>query len=519
MDFACKFCRIVCCYNRHYNGIRHDLPFPIQGEELVGDGQHRSSSDEAAQKGRSKHVYDKGWMESALRASGVLSKDGSDRVTKMKVEIPSFGGLLSQIRTVDIEIESADVTSTGIRENDGDQSRHSASGKEKQSYGKQTSLGRRLLSCVAKFSPNALKTRITTDLFDMAETEYAFYDKIAPILAEKCDLRVPQIYYMDINMTTLNTAVIMERLPESYKFYDQLDPKALSLEDAKLVVRALARFNGAWLGRDTLDRNHDILGQIKFSEDKKLRYFGLVAKMAFKKVSNPNQMKNGKRVRWTYKIPKKLEELLKTSVFKNARKLLQSASKGPTVGLTHGDPRLENFFFYEEKTEAGTCHGGDSSKVADIDATRVDARGLRRRVGMVDFQLVIKTSVLQDLAWFVGTSCTVEFAKKHEKALLEAYLDELERSGAITTTQRPIFEREYRIAFLAVLLKVIIGCDGIDMDVPRSLSLSDAHMIRTIAACERHDVCTLWKEWLDEYDSGTSALSSSTAKIAPAEES
>eukprot|EP00939_MAST-03C_sp_MAST-3C-sp1_P004548 g4548.t1 len=513
MDFVCKFSKIVCCYNCHYNGIRHDLPFPIKGEELFGDDESSSEKEEGVTSKKTKYVYDKRWMERALLASGTLKRNGSERISKMKVDIPIFGGLLSQIRSVDIEIETADVTSTvkkcGAEEGNGDACAKKIKGRK--------GMGMRVLTCVAKFSPNELKTRITTDLFGMAETEYAFYDKIAPLCADKCKVRVPRMFYMDINMTTLNYVLVMERLPKSCEFYDQLDPKALSLEDAKLAVKALARFNGTWLGREVLDKNETIFGKLKYSDDKQLRYFGLVAKLAFKKVCNPKQTKNGKRVRWTYKIPEKLKMLLKTSVFKNATKLLLHGAKGPTVGLTHGDPRLENFFFYDEvvgeKMPESTVAKDTKDTATKVKECRPEKR---RRVGMVDFQLAMKASILQDLAWFVGTSCSVEFAEKHETALLNAYLDELERVGAIEKSQRPQFSREYRLAFIAVLLKVIIGCDGIDMDVPRSISLSNAHMVRTIAACERHDICTLWTEWIDEYDRKNSTLSSSnTAKIAP----
>ena len=70
------------------------------------------------------------------------------------------------------------------------------------------------------------------------------------------------------------------------------------------------------------------------------------------------------------------------------------AMRSPTTGLCHGDPRLENFYFFKDEKTG------------------------ERSVGVLDFQLLILSSVLQDIAWFVTTSLYISFADKHEEELL-----------------------------------------------------------------------------------------------------
>jgi thiamine kinase-like enzyme len=66
--------------------------------------------------------------------------------------------------------------------------------------------------------------------------------------------------------------------------------------------------------------------------------------------------------------------------------LAATCMNAATFGLAHGDCRIENFYFFD--------NGGDED------------------VGMIDFQLLCKGDVMQDLAWFFIGSTTPEVHSK-----------------------------------------------------------------------------------------------------------
>ena len=96
---------------------------------------------------------------------------------------------------------------------------------------------------------------------------------------------------------------------------------------------------------------------------------------------------------YRYEIPDRFDEMLRKEIFSNAGKLLVESMRSPTTGLCHGDPRLENFYFFKDK-ETG-----------------------ERSVGVLDFQLMILSSVR------CGVSVTHEYfsvgPSYHSNATLE----------------------------------------------------------------------------------------------------
>ena len=82
--------------------------------------------------------------------------------------------------------------------------------------------------------------------------------------------------------------------------------------------------------------------------------------------------------------------------FTNA--LIYAAEGNPELtGLTHGDPRIDNWFFY--KNDAGEDD-----------------------VGILDFQLMLIQSQPSDVAWLLSSSCSKEMLREHEDTLLNEYL-------------------------------------------------------------------------------------------------
>ena len=121
-------------------------------------------------------------------------------------------------------------------------------------------------------------------------------------------------------------------------------------------------------------------------------------------------------------------------------------------------------------------------------------------MGVLDFQLLILSSVLQDIAWFVTTSLYISFADKHEEELLAYYLDVMcDKYGLMKDhTDKDVWRENYDIALLVCALKQVIAMDGIDARQPKAIALNNAHLSRCMAALRRREdsVKKTWEKLL-----------------------
>ena len=185
---SCGFvCNLLCFRNCQKKGERHDFVYPTNAKQLERMGAP--------------------WMTKALRASGSIG--AGMEVTNMTCTTVGTPGLLSELRLVTLEYSggSADAPT-------------------------------RLM---AKFAPPDLKTRATTDLFELIRCEYNCYKGD---MLKNVPLKTPKCYFADMNYKTNNCCILLEVVDGTFK--DQL--AGVSLEDARKVMGALAKFHGVWFG-------------------------------------------------------------------------------------------------------------------------------------------------------------------------------------------------------------------------------------------------------------------------------
>lgn len=177
---------------------------------------------------------------------------------------------------------------------------------------------------------------------------------------------------------------------------------------------------------------------------------------------------------WTYEIPEQYAELFDDMVANGDDWLNFAASNPATLGVCHGDTRLDNFFFY-------TADDGN-----------VDC-------GMLDFQMLSRSDITTDLAWFLGTSCSPEFQAKYDEELFDLYLAELGKAGGPViekgTEERAMWEESYSLGFTFLAFKCIIGAGGIDVKQPKAVPLCDMLLKSMMSMVERRNVCETYMKF------------------------
>lgn len=348
----------------------------------------------------------------------------------MKIKAPSTAGLLSELRVVTL------------------------------TYSRQGQVGWPAVVMV-KFAPPDLKTRLTTDLFQLLRTEFKFY---SGEIAKQAPFRTPKCYYADMNYTSNNFCLMMEMV--SAEFRDQL-AAPITVPDARQIFGALARLHAKWHGDKAEAQEVQFINKSDIDIFKMLKPEGL---KAWKKVKARKQGGEG----WTYQLPDDMIVLM-PEVCKHTPLLGKLAVANPDLfGVTHGDPRLDNWFFFEDI-------GGPS-------------------VGALDFQLMLRTDVTSDLAWVFCTSCSAEFQEAHAQEMLDHYFAELDAAGgpsvAPGSEDRRMWEEQITMATAVAAVKVVIGCGGIDPGAPRVVPQMDQLLNNTIAMWQGRDVATTWRKFM-----------------------
>ena len=387
-DLICFLINLGMNRNAHMNGEAYGYKYPINVSEL-GEGQ----------------LGDKAWFQKALRSHKTI--DGNTTVTKITCTNFQNNGLLSDIGRVKLEYEGG----SGPAE------------------------------VILKFAPIAFETRITTDLFKLSQTEYHVY-KAGP---EKLGFtRTPKLYYADFNYKSNNYCLMLESigLNDDAKFYNILEPnkgsptgvdkKSMSYDQAVLCLKQLAKFH-ADFPDEKIKADKD-LNFFPRSSDKLYKMFESEAKKHWKTSGVSAYAPGGiQHSGWTYKIPASFTELA-NDVLGNFTNVLWYGAEGCEYsGLTHGDPRIDNWFFYENDTQ----------------------------VGVLDFQLMLISNQPADIAWILSCSCDMEMLANNEKKLLEEYLNAYETCSG-KAVDREMWMEEYALGYIGCIGKSIIGAGGID---------------------------------------------------------
>lgn len=319
---------------------------------------------------------------------------------------------------------------------------------------------------LAKFAPSDLKTRITTDLFELAKAELMFYRRMQPQLSP-ATLLAPRCYFADMNLSTMNYVLLLEFLGDA-DFPDQLSSD-LPLSDALLHVSNLARLHARWWGAKCAPdarRADPALSWLNDPSNPVYKLFPSEARRSWSLVRDRKLA--GPAAAWTYSVPADFAENVE-SILGNLLDFMVWASRDLTMlSVTHGDPRLDNVYF-------------------------VGSAGPSRRAGLLDWQTAIVAPGPSDVAWFMLGQAP-EWQAQHEAAVLDGYAAALRDAGV--TVGREDVDEAYALSHVTNVCKALLAAGGIDVASAHAASLADRELTGAFALWSRRDCAAAWRRWL-----------------------
>eukprot|EP00040_Diaphanoeca_grandis_P012963 m.65585 g.65585 ORF g.65585 m.65585 type:complete len:439 (-) comp23577_c0_seq1:343-1659(-) len=336
------------------------------------------------------------WLTKALRASKTIGD--AVEVVSFSSGMPAKKGLMSDLRLLDVVYNIAHGGPTKI---------------------------------MFKFDSGDLKIRGLTSLFGLSYCEFKFYSGEMPA---RVPMRTPHCYFADMNQWVGNSCVLMEYL-EDGEFQDVLD-QALTLADAKLIMIQLGRFHAVYHGEGRHHASVDFVQRLDTGPQ------GTIAPPII--LQNIETVRNKSMYAhpdcaWDFEMPAEFTRELygDESILAYAEHQLLWPD---TVGVAHGDCRLDNWFFYNNDDGNRTC-------------------------GLLDWQVVIKADISQDLAVFF-CACEPNFVAKHEQELMDLYFVSLAKAGGPSVLPgsdlRVIWEECYSLSISLITLKNIVGLSQMD---------------------------------------------------------
>ena len=388
-DLICFVINLKLNSRKQLPGESYGFKYPLDSSQL-GEGK----------------LGDRAWFTKALQASGAIDKETS--VSKVSAKQFLNNGLLSDIGHVSLQYDG---------------------GK-----------GSEPTDLIVKCAPVEFETRITTDIFKLARTEFLLYKEASGQMSFS---RIPKLYYGDINAKTGNYCLLLEKI--NADFYNILtNPSG----DGKTLVRQPMDLNKARMCLHQLAKFHAMFPDKVIRKDSNLSFFPRVSEPTYKlfKVEATKHWKNGVASNrpngivhegWTYKIPDSFRNVA-DDVLKNFTNVLTYSAEGnpECVGLTHGDPRIDNWFFYKNENGEDDC-------------------------GILDFQLMTISSQPSDIAWLLQSSCDPKMLDEHEDMLIDEYLKAYEELRDGEKLDREMWMEEYALSYVGCIGKNIIGAGGI----------------------------------------------------------
>ena len=289
-------------------------------------------------------------------------------------------------------------------------------------------------SVIVKFpTTNPLTVRLVS-LLSAYRREYVFYRDIA----SRNHVRVPHLFYGDYDERTHRSILILEDLGDMLAIPQS---EGVGVARARLAVREIAALQGFfWDAEDAseLAALGPFLSTIQRRIMQTVYLLTLPRSMQrFPDLFTPNSRRHA--------------EAFGTRIDAH----FEAVAEGPNT-IVHGDYRGDNVLF-------------GSKDLNDLSV--IDWQGCGIGCGMYD------------VAFFLGTSVSVDDRRKLERDAVDEYHDIVSRLRAKSFTRDDCW-RSYRQNMLGTLMPMVIGSGGMDMSDPRLASQTRELLNRTLTAIE-----------------------------------
>ena len=289
-------------------------------------------------------------------------------------------------------------------------------------------------SVVAKFAHPEAANRAIANNTNMYEREVDFFNKTAHNVATP----MPKCYFASMNYDTGGNIVVIEDLA-AYDLGDQVT--GATPERVRMVIDALvplhARYWNTWqLSFDNpMQINND-----NYIEPFVPGFFG-TWEMAIEKFADS--------------FTPELIALMPKYVA-SLRTIMREMGNRPMT-LIHGDVRMDNAMF-------GNGQPGLLPVV------------------MIDWQNVMVSTPMQDMAWMLGTSVTTKIRRQYEEEFLQYYVDEVNAAG-ISDYSIEQARDDYDLSLLFIFNYTMIMAGAFDPANERGRKMAEEGLRRAIASC------------------------------------
>lgn len=291
----------------------------------------------------------------------------------------------------------------------------------------------------------------------MHDRECRFYRRLAP----QARIRTPAPLYADFDEDTHRFVLVLEDLRDlDLEVPARLD--GVEAGRARRAVREIAGLHGQFWGRAdhaALSGFPDVLGP-KYARLLQIAYL-VCLPMVLERFGDC--FSDGTR---------RLVEALGPRIGAH----FAAVAAGPRT-FVHGDYRGENMFF-----RAGD-DVDDAATAGSVGGARGEARD---DFAVVDWQGCGLGAGLYDVAYFLGANVATGDRRRIEREALEEYHDIVCRLGAEGFTFDDCW-RGYRRHMLGVLVPLVLGAGGLDLEDRRLRDLVRSGLERTLAAVEDLD--------------------------------
>jgi aminoglycoside/choline kinase family phosphotransferase len=270
---------------------------------------------------------------------------------------------------------------------------------------------------ICKFPSPDPGARQIAQTFRHYEKEVRFYEQ----MAADSPIRAPRAYHQSLDLESGDFFLLMEDLSH-LKNGDQLS--GLSLDEARLAIRSLARLQARWWETPELAA----MAWLPPFEDPGM----LVLQDVFQQCWEPYSAFMGER------LPQAMRPV-GAALGTRIRAMMATLSQSP-VTLIHGDYRADNLFF------------GDDGSLA-----------------VVDWQIVLRGRGAFDLAYFLTGNLTVEDRQAHETELVQLYHATL-CEGGVTGYALQDAWRDYRMCAIFAWIWPVVAIGSLDSSNERGVA-------------------------------------------------